>query len=609
MCLATDPLVKQMRNSREAAIESGEIADEGGLEPTVYWRGPAPEEVFGSRLLVRPKHPYKLLGVYTRRSWGTILPSSFIREEETAKRQLEKEAQSGRRRASQQRPAGGGADLLPLEILQGRKAAVGASLSPRLSVPLGRPGGSPRKRAISASGHRDGSGRAPFSPRPGGGGGGARGGAQKQAEKNSSAASEQHQQLRPRRARLVRGSDSGGRLLSPDQIGRQVVRECAEGCLGMEPQSTPFLLSVLQRDPPPGYGRAPVEDPNVRIPSSLEDFLYVAKVPIKRPSWDARRTPLLSTQAPEGSQHREQRQHTVGTRLQGLTTIPGHDRSLHSNSADHFQPERKPDNPVSLEDSSSNGVSPSPPSPQPGERPGGNGADEDVEGAKLGKTFFPFGSKPMQWAKELGLLGKHSASGSRKHSGGGSQEAETPNAGYHHSSTQRGGASLSHGEGEETSMTVASSGSTGDAQVTADAPGALGQPPHPHHLHPSRSSIGRQSLSGADADNGGKGRPSSEGGVAHGEEEESFSWAQKKIKAVKNLCTESLVQKVRQHVDGLKRDVQNCVFDQEDARVFEYWRLKESDSGPVWTYEGLQWELPEVRRITAACSFSLPVCC
>ncbi|PHJ18370.1 hypothetical protein CSUI_007802 [Cystoisospora suis] len=723
----SDPLVKQMRNSREAAIEAGEIEDEGGLEPTIYWRGPGPEDVFGTRLIVRPKHPYKLLGVYTRRSWGTVVPSSFVREDEALRRQREGDASSIGRR-----PAQRSGDLLPPEILQSRKVAVGmvsprgggngrsiltaassSSSSSSSAHQTGRP--SSKRRGLLRNGTnsrnsprggdtpsgREQSSSPTRSPRrPGGGkrGGGALLLPRQQADKDQPTATSPRgeavstqQPTRVRRARLIGyreetppgpssqcptlGLDRTGGwrgiatpvtsgMQIPEKIGREMIRGCAENCLGMEPEESPFMLSVLQRDPPPGYGRAPIEDPNVRIPSNLEDFLYLSKVPIKRPTWDTRRTPLLSTQAPpaassssassphggrtrEGSLvgHDDHPGHREGTRLHGgdllahsrhrhssgglsdsktessfhMSSSSSHHLTTNSSSSHHHHDGggRPAARGTSLEAGGGASASPSPSEACPSHSSRrmietgleSRGGDEDGEGG-----FFPFvASRPMQWMKELGLLGRssifsHGEGGMRHHpdyedyedEGGEKRDEGRTTLGPH----------ITGGD-EETMTTIR------DATHT--------------HSHPSRgtllggstrtsTSLLRQSLSHdfthshtnptserrekGDGDScstrrgSGSLTPSEDGeGRRQGEEEQlqqAISWAQKTIQDVTNLCKERIVQKVKQHVDIFKRDVNHCVFDQEDIRIFEYWHLKDSDTGkPVWTYEGLQWELPQ----------------
>ncbi|PFH33733.1 hypothetical protein BESB_079490 [Besnoitia besnoiti] len=488
----SDPLVKRMRRKPEKEVYQWDSDVESEAEQE-YWRGPSPEDIFGDNLIVKPKTPYKLLGVYTRRMWAASVPAPFIRLHEREKcLQQQADAQAPRLGVSQQSDDS--------QRSTGKDVATCRRVSERAT---------PRRR------------RAKLVP---------------SAPENAGI----------RHAHLVTKGPDYEAMVTGATVGH-----CAYSCSGCEPTPCPFPLAALKSEPPPGYARAPVAEENARIPSVLEDFLYLAHVPIKRPPWDARKSPLLSTQEvkkaaskPENgaekeddvSQRARRRGHTIySTESRAWTyglfrdthRFTGLGRTLGSWFG------------LPLEDAEENGE---------------GGEDRPVFRDLPTEVDFPFSPFHVSSTFSMSpLLDVRQMT--RAHEGGPAKTRAEPSASFERAPVEER-PTQGPEEAEERPE-----GPTGDA----DAGEAEKAPEKATTDEPS--------------------------------------WVSRKVKEVcqrfsvpdvQTIC--QISQKLKEGVAAAKHETENRIFDQKDVRIFEYWQLQRDRDGPAWVYQGLQWDLPEHYR-------------
>nr|CEL69132.1 TPA: hypothetical protein BN1204_048520 [Neospora caninum Liverpool] len=481
-----DTLVKRMRLTKPATVDRE--GDEESFDEADYWQGPSPEDVFGADRIIATKTLYELLAVYTRRTWSASVPTAFVR------RQVDEKSRWGQ----------GAGDESPL----------GATLV-RKTLPVQAVGGPPKKDVAP-----DDSEGGEASARP-----------------------------PPRMHVRYEGSRNfyDPAFLDGTDIERHigVLGQCVQSCSGCRPRPSPFPLSALNAEPPSGYSRAPVEDENVRIPSRLEDFLITAHVPIKRPSWDRRKTPLLSTlevKKPDKKKSEELESED----------LCGRDRER---GGTLFCPSEE---------------------------------DWDILGNR--GVFSRFAGSLDSWSIHQGKGTENLKRRARESNElGSSQDAPTQNAVPF--SPVAAGRRYSRGSIESFDEERWGGASLEDARHSDAFEGGLWFDPDAY----------REYYAGWDGDDyltGGPCGEGPEGGALRHQEGKGDSWMTRKFREVcgrlvpdvNDIC--KIPQKLRDSVAAVKRETENCIFDQTDIQVLEYWHLQREAGKPVWVYEGLQWDVP-----------------
>ncbi|EPR61990.1 hypothetical protein TGGT1_224000 [Toxoplasma gondii GT1] len=490
-----DSLIKQMRNRKPPALRDAEW-DEESVDEAEYWRGPSAEEVFGEDRIIETRTPYELLAVYTRRTWATSVPSAFVRSH--------KAAEKSRWRWDSCEGFFSGTALVRKTLPT--QAVLRSSVERDLAADGSGSGeASAESRASQVSVHPHGAGHGYESA-------------------------------------IVDGTEFDSDV--------RIVGQCAQACLGCRPRPSPFPLAALHAQPPVGYGRAPVEDENVRIPSRLEDFLFMAHVPIKRPPWDSRKTPLLSTlevKRPKPKQHE-------GPEVEG-ENMPGAER-------------------------------------QRGGTMFFSGVSEDFDMLPRTGAFESCGN----------LLARDSVYHRTDMETLRQKEDDSPHVDKSASANEQ-----SHKE-------APSSPDAASQRYSSDSLDSFEDGWDDESLQAQYRQMAEQGLwiepdaIGGDYPEGWEEAEYPEGSPygedADGEVPSSGAgpgdfWVARKFREVcdrlvpevQEFCR--IPQKLRDSVSAVKHETENCIFDQADVQVLEYWHLQRDAGKPVWVYEGLQWDFPK----------------